>query len=148
MTTLSHKMRRLGPVVLASGILLGSFGFAMAGADDGGARSFWNVPALGSAGGMPETTTPGTNNPAAAAQPNASISRTGVAQDQSENTRPHVAVTRMRHEHYAARSRNMPVSMARHEVRPMLTTEHKPVQGKGVMHALHRGINTNSDNQS
>ncbi len=148
MNIVSLKMSRLGPVLLAGTMLLGSFGYAIAGADDGGARSFWNVPAPGSASGMPETTTPGTNNPAAAAQPNASISRTGVAQDQSENVRPHVAVTHMGREHYAARPHYAHINVARHDVRPMLTVEHKAVQGRAVMHALHRSHEMNSNTQS
>ena len=142
----SHRsMLRLGPIVLAAPILLASLGYALAGADDGGARSFWNVPAPGSAGGMPETATPGTNNPAAAAQPNASISRTGVAQDQSART--HTVVTRMAREHYAAAPRAKHIYAARHVARPTLSAEHGPVQPKGVMHALHPERNNNS-NQS
>lgn len=145
MTISYRSMRRLGPTVLAAPILLASLGYALAGADDGGARSFWNVPAPGSAGGMPETTTPGTDNPAAAAQPNASISRTGVAQDQS--LRSKVAVTRMGREHYVARSHALHVYAARHDARPTLAAEHGSAEHKSVLHALHRGSETNS-NQS
>lgn len=145
MTLIFPGMRRLGPTILAVPMLLASLGYAVAGADDGGARSFWNVPALGSAGGMPETSTPGTDNPAAATQPNASISRTGVAQEQS--ARPHVAVTHMGRERYAGSRRITHVYAARHDARPLLSADHGPAQHKGVMHALHRGSETNS-NQS
>lgn len=145
MASLHSKVRRLSPIVLAGSMMLGSFGYAMAGADDGGARSFWNVPAPGSAASMPEIATPGTTNPAAAGQPNASISRTGVAQEQLKGVRPHVAVTHIGREHYAARPRSAHGNVAQHQVRPALTAEHR--SGTGVMHALHRGSEANS-NQS
>ena len=145
MTVVQGTMRRLAPIILAGTLSMGGIGCAMAGADDGGARSFWNVPAPGSAGGTPETATPGTVNPAAAAQPNASISRTGVAQDGTALARPRVAVTRTGREQYAVATSRTRVNVVRHEVRPTkATAERRPVQGRGVLHALHRSTETNS----
>ena len=103
---------------LAGSLVLSSVGCALAGADDGGARAFWNVPALGSASGMPLTNDAATTNPAATGQPNASVSRTGVAQEAAPGLRPRLAEMHRR-------TNPARLQMARHEgSRLSLAAEH------------------------
>lgn len=126
--------------VLAGSMLAGSVGVALAGADDGGAEAFFDKTGPGSARGMVEpqsaTQAAAATDAAAGSQPNASVSRTGVAQAR----RPHVAVTRMGQNTDGTSPHRTRVSVARHEApRPTLTASHALAPHR-VQHAMHRGF--------
>lgn len=127
--------------ILVGAMTAGGIGAAMAGADDGGAHAFFAIPSPGSATGVVGNSTsdgaPGTADAAADAQPNASVSRTGVAQERA--SRPHVAVTRLAH-NMAAPHRSVPhVAVARHEGQHRGVAVAHRAPAPGTLHAMHRG---------
>ena len=125
---------------LAGSMLVGNVGLAMAGADDGGAEAFFDKTGPGSARGMvapqPATQAPGVTDAAAGSQPNASVTRTGVAQALSH--RPHVAVTRMGQNTVGAPLHRTRVGTRNDGSSPRLTAAHA-VGIQRVQHAMHRG---------
>lgn len=129
-----------GLALLVGALSVGCVGTAMAGADDGGTHAFFAIPSPGSATGMGDGTSPGpapgAADAAAQAQPNASVSRTGVAQERA--VRPHVAVTRIARDGAPSRHHAPHVAVARHEGGRRTLEAHR-TEPRRILHAMHRG---------
>ncbi|MGI3902023.1 MAG: hypothetical protein ACRYGP_26110 [Janthinobacterium lividum] len=136
-------MRALGystsTAALAGSMLVGSVGMAFAGADDGGAEALFDNAGPGSARGMvdPQPATPDATNAAASSQPNARVSRTGVAQ--AWERRPQVSVTRMGQNSSGSPLHRTPVRVARHDGPRATVTAAGAYRLQPVRHAMHRG---------
>lgn len=139
-STMRMLKHPVAATMLVGIMTIGSMGCSMAGADDGGNQAFFDLTGPGSARGTIGTATtdqnPATTNAAANAQPNASISRSGVAQERS--SRSYVSGTRIGRNHYANRLHGHHMSVARHQyAHPTFTAEHHPAS-RGGMHAMQR----------